>query len=660
MKRILSIVLCVSMLASMVAMSASALVGDKVDQITTENIMTFTLDKERYEAGETVKITAAMQEIWGDPDLEGPSPAYPDDGDWPGAYGMSGLTCCVVYDTSVFQAAAHTAHNATSTIKNFDSAGMSATNLRDAKSNGAYNVIALAPDFDADLNYGSFNGSGDLWTYNLKIAAGTPDGVYYLPVGPYVPTTVGGTYEPVIKFEGVGNDKLFGWNGQSSSFMGDYPVDCTYITNCEGKSFIAADAPEGAEAYECAYIKVIVGDYVEVDTTEQDKAAAAEVDALINAIPATTADDSAIYIDAVNNNNLYTHFETANINGGNFSLNFKMIPEADANGFGYFGGTTSANAGHHNIFWNSGEKKFQIAKVNSWVNAESVTEVLAESAVMDLPTDSWTDVEFIYNGSYMAVKVNGDIVCEASNASNGYSFYILYPSNTSLYVKDLTLGAYDGDADLLGRGSAAFTATTVSVDNRAALGAPIATARAAYEALPESAVQYVENLAILEAAEAAYAAYNQEQADIVIAAIAAIPEFVLYNNATLAAIVNAENKVAKLNETQLALVSNYDVLTAARAEYDRQHVLFDAAKAAEVDALIEAIGEVTFEDRDAIVNARAAYEALNADQKALVSKLEVLEAAEAAYLLYGPVMQAEKAIAALGTEFFQGDRKSVV
>ena len=167
MKRILSIVLCVSMLASMVAMSASALVGDLVNEVTTENIMTFTTDKDRYEAGDTIQITASMTEIWGDPDLEGPAPAYPDDGDWPGAYGMACLTCAVIYDTTVFTAKAHTALNKTSSILNFANATMSSSNVRDAKNNGAYNVIAMAPDFDDDGNYGNL---GYIWEYGMELS----------------------------------------------------------------------------------------------------------------------------------------------------------------------------------------------------------------------------------------------------------------------------------------------------------------------------------------------------------------------------------------------------------------------------------------------------------------------------------------------------------
>ena len=57
----------------------------------------------------------------------------------------------------------------------------------------------------------------------------------------------------------------------------------------------------------------------------------------------------------------------------------------------------------------------------------------------------------------------------------------------------------------------------------------------------------------------------------------------------------------------------------------------DVAAAAAVDALIENIGTVTRASRTAIVKARTEYDALTETQKALVTKLNVLEAAEAAF-----------------------------
>ena len=57
----------------------------------------------------------------------------------------------------------------------------------------------------------------------------------------------------------------------------------------------------------------------------------------------------------------------------------------------------------------------------------------------------------------------------------------------------------------------------------------------------------------------------------------------------------------------------------------------DAEAAKAVDKLIDAIGEVTLDSKDAIDAARKAYDSLNDAQKQLVTKLEDLVAAEAAY-----------------------------
>jgi len=75
------------------------------------------------------------------------------------------------------------------------------------------------------------------------------------------------------------------------------------------------------------------------------------------------------------------------------------------------------------------------------------------------------------------------------------------------------------------------------------------------------------------------------------------------------------------------------------ALYDMSDVSFDSgeqsqaekdkALAESVDALIDAIGEVTLESENAIAAARTAYDALTDAQKALVTKLSVLTAAEA-------------------------------
>ncbi len=89
------------------------------------------------------------------------------------------------------------------------------------------------------------------------------------------------------------------------------------------------------------------------------------------------------------------------------------------------------------------------------------------------------------------------------------------------------------------------------------------------------------------------------------------------------AIVAARAAYEALTEAQQAQVTNYDKLTAAEAR------LTDLKAAKAVDDLIDAIGEVTLESEEAIAAARAAYEALTEAQKAEVKSYDKLTAAEA-------------------------------
>ena len=89
------------------------------------------------------------------------------------------------------------------------------------------------------------------------------------------------------------------------------------------------------------------------------------------------------------------------------------------------------------------------------------------------------------------------------------------------------------------------------------------------------------------------------------------------------AIVAARAAYEALTEAQQAQVTNYDKLTAAEAR------LTDLKAAKAVDDMIDAIGEVTLESEEAITAARAAYEALTEAQQAEVKSYDKLTAAEA-------------------------------
>ena len=113
--------------------------------------------------------------------------------------------------------------------------------------------------------------------------------------------------------------------------------------------------------------------------------------------------------------------------------------------------------------------------------------------------------------------------------------------------------------------------------------------------------------------------------------IDAIGKVTLEKKASIAA---ARSAYDKLTDAQKKLVSNYDALEAAEAEYaklekEADQETLDKAAAKGVDEKISAIGAVTLESENAIKAARAAYDALTDAQKALVEGLVALEAAEA-------------------------------
>ncbi len=171
----------------------------------------------------------------------------------------------------------------------------------------------------------------------------------------------------------------------------------------------------------------------------------------------------------------------------------------------------------------------------------------------------------------------------------------------------------------------------------------IDAARAAYEALTEAQKACVTNYDILEAAEAEYdrlfaeggqEAIDQAAANVVIDKITAIGTVELTEECK-AKIDEARTAYNDLTDSQKALVTNYNTLETAEAEYKNLKDAADQAAAAAVTDKITAIGEVAFttESRLAIKGARTAYDALTDDQKALVTQaqLQVLTDAEAKY-----------------------------
>jgi LPXTG-motif cell wall-anchored protein len=120
---------------------------------------------------------------------------------------------------------------------------------------------------------------------------------------------------------------------------------------------------------------------------------------------------------------------------------------------------------------------------------------------------------------------------------------------------------------------------------------------------------------------------DKAAADAVIGKIAAIGTVSLDSKA---AIVEARAAYNALTITQRSLVTNYETLTAAETKLVELKAAADKAAADAVVEKIAAIGTVTKDSKTAIESARAAYDALTAEQKTLVTNYETLTAAEKA------------------------------
>ena len=198
-------------------------------------------------------------------------------------------------------------------------------------------------------------------------------------------------------------------------------------------------------------------------------------------------------------------------------------------------------------------------------------------------------------------------------------------------VKDAAdKAAADNVIDLIGK------IGTVNLESKGAIDA----ARDAYNKLTEDqkALISAETLKVLTDAEAEYdrLVKESEQEEIDKAAAKAVDDLIdAIGEVTLdskAAIEAADAAYGKLTEAQQKLVTKKDALDAAKAAYEKLvKDAADKAEAAKVDALIDAIGEVTLDSKDAIEAAEAALNALTEDQKAYVTKEETLKAARADY-----------------------------
>ena len=169
-------------------------------------------------------------------------------------------------------------------------------------------------------------------------------------------------------------------------------------------------------------------------------------------------------------------------------------------------------------------------------------------------------------------------------------------------IPNLTRTNYDEDAHLVGE------------------------AREAYDALSEEGKGYVTNLNLLQGAEGRLADLD--------AAIAVDQQIVNIGTVTLAKeqqIINARAAYDALSANENRWVLYLSTLEAAEARL--AELKQEKANAEYVDELINQIGQVDASSECAakITNARAAYEALNEEEKSMVTGLTTLQAVEAEF-----------------------------
>ena len=184
----------------------------------------------------------------------------------------------------------------------------------------------------------------------------------------------------------------------------------------------------------------------------------------------------------------------------------------------------------------------------------------------------------------------------------------------------------------------------ITIDSEKAVKA----ARDAYEVLTDDQKEYVENLEILEEAEAKIQTIREDMAaaKAVDDAIAALGEITIEDEEAIKA---AREAYDALTEEQLDYVKNLEVLVAAEAAI--LVIKEDMAAAYAVESLIDVIGDVEYteECKEKLAMAREAYNNLTDVQKAYVGNLAVLETAEEAYKNLVPdASQTEEAIGGYG------------
>ena len=275
----------------------------------------------------------------------------------------------------------------------------------------------------------------------------------------------------------------------------------------------------------------------------------------------------------------------------------------------------------------------KIDRLNQAAADKVIADIAAIGPIDEITLESAKQIQKARAG-YDALNKYAQYIVECAKPVN---YYTLLEAEVKL--KELQDAA--AEQERIDRAAAAAVDNLIDAIGEVTLKSKqaIETARAAYDNLTPTQKTYVTKLDTLTAAETAYKALvDRKAADDVIEKINEIGEVTLESKTAIEAARAAYNA---LTNDQKLLVENYDVLTAAEAELARLEAeakdKADREAAAQVDEMIERLFPVTRYSGPAIRMARAAYEALTEDQKALVTRYNDLVRAEKEYAAIPPL-----------------------
>lgn len=275
----------------------------------------------------------------------------------------------------------------------------------------------------------------------------------------------------------------------------------------------------------------------------------------------------------------------------------------------------------------------KIDRLNQAAADKVIADIAAIGPIDEITLESAKQIQKARAG-YDALNKYAQYIVECAKPVNYYTLL-----DAEVKLKELQDAA--AEQERIDRAAAAAVDNLIDAIGEVTLKSKqaIETARAAYDNLTPTQKTYVTKLDTLTAAETAYKALvDRKAADDVIEKINAIGKVTLESKTAIEAARAAYNA---LTNDQKLLVENYDVLTAAEAELARLEAeakdKADREAAAQVDEMIERLFPVNRYSGPAIRMARAAYEALTEDQKALVTRYSDLVRAEKEYAAIPPL-----------------------